>query len=1012
MDQFGVLHDQISSIIGLKDSVKVFKNKFSWICRILQQIDENLSLSCSDNGMINQIYMLLSEFYKFTAKSMSQEFHLCLLQNHIGYTIDFLDEFVQEITSITNLTAQFEDCNHNERDKNDFLVLLDIVKEMQNNSCKFSSEEILHLQTQEKFIEELIDDSHSDNIHSIKSQIKIDEELNPFSSKLYQHSDFKKIKMIGDVYKAIQISTGLEVAMKEMKVHKMTFEVFQTFKREISILYNLDHYALLPFVGAIATVPFTIITEFMPNGSVKDYLKQQSHLIDPTVLTIVALGVAKGMEFLHSKKYIHRDIKSLNILLDSDNYPKICDFGSSRSYVPQSSMMTGGIGTSQWMAPEVILSQPYDEKADVYSYGMLLWEMVTHEIPFQGMRDIQVAMEVINQNRRPDIPPQTPHSLKSLIEKCWHRDPKVRPSFQEISQLFESGEIEYQNTDRERVIEYLEKNKESEITVQDIIRCLKSPKQANLAFKKIVNFEGNMNNEELISLIKERIEHCSSNNQAYLMSRALAKIFEDENIMKKFIKDFELIENLFNQFPLPIFFDILHQIFNNQVIALKEDTLTNMIKIFEMSSNETKKSFIDLIKKLNGSNSDFCIKYFSNFLSCETESTLLISILQLFQNMKVNELNKFIVLLNSQDRNVVSTTLNIINSNIEQAKPEFIKDFIQNVPSLFNRNYEFPTLCIIAKQIRRKEILKNNELLWEVLKCLDSQDIQILVATLKIIFFYEINGNISERMIPSIISYAYHGNESVSLLALADLIVLLKKYNFDYDEHLLDFITNHIDSNDPLYKSILRLIGVLCSSNTWTDSFVESLVFQSLAQHIPNSSKEEKELIIIIFTKCSASHPFLECFLDSVPFVVCELSNPSIRKNVITFMSNITINPEGAKQCGKHISQLVKVLKISEKEEVSSVLDLIRQIVKTPEASSSFDNTNVITKLILTTESFWTTDHVNICFEIYESLSVLDQAKTAITQSSIPNFISSNMNSNPTLKPYFLRILSRTRLYK
>jgi serine/threonine protein kinase len=113
------------------------------------------------------------------------------------------------------------------------------------------------------------------------------------------------------------------------------------------------------------------------------HAKQGANL-DATKRTIIALGLAYSLEYFHAKKMIHRDIKSLNVLLDADDYPKLCDYGMSRT-IATDGAMTGGAGTSQWMAPEVLNSDPYDEKSDVYSYGILRWEILTSDVPFRGL---------------------------------------------------------------------------------------------------------------------------------------------------------------------------------------------------------------------------------------------------------------------------------------------------------------------------------------------------------------------------------------------------------------------------------------------------------------------------------------------------------------------------------------------------------------------------------------------------------------------------------------------------
>jgi len=147
----------------------------------------------------------------------------------------------------------------------------------------------------------------------------------------------------------------------------------------------------------------------------------------------VACGAARGMTYLHSGNppVLHRDLKSANLLLDDSYTAKVCDFGLSR-LKEQERSMTGNCGTVQWMAPEVLANQRYAEPADVFSFGIILWECLSRECPYEGMSAIQCALAVLNRNYRPAIPTWCPPALAALIESCVERDPAKRPTFAQI----------------------------------------------------------------------------------------------------------------------------------------------------------------------------------------------------------------------------------------------------------------------------------------------------------------------------------------------------------------------------------------------------------------------------------------------------------------------------------------------------------------------------------------------------------------------------------------------------
>lgn len=137
------------------------------------------------------------------------------------------------------------------------------------------------------------------------------------------------------------------------------------------------------------------------------------------------------MQYLHgfSTPVLHRDLKSLNVLLDVNLTPKIADFGWTRIMAEK---MTLKVGTFQWMAPEVIKTKSYTEKADIYSFGIILWELASREPPYKQLSGIQVSIEVVEKKLRPPVSPDWPKPFSNLMERCWGEDPSSRPTFKEI----------------------------------------------------------------------------------------------------------------------------------------------------------------------------------------------------------------------------------------------------------------------------------------------------------------------------------------------------------------------------------------------------------------------------------------------------------------------------------------------------------------------------------------------------------------------------------------------------
>lgn len=157
-------------------------------------------------------------------------------------------------------------------------------------------------------------------------------------------------------------------------------------------------FGLMQLVAACRKPPvFCIITEFLSGGSLRAFLhKLERKALPLKKLIAVSLDIARGMEYVHSQGVIHRDLKPENILFDEDFHLKIADFGIACEAASCDSLAEDP-GTYRWMAPEMIKHKVYGRKVDVYSFGLVLWEMVTGTIPYEEMTPIQAAFAVVNK---------------------------------------------------------------------------------------------------------------------------------------------------------------------------------------------------------------------------------------------------------------------------------------------------------------------------------------------------------------------------------------------------------------------------------------------------------------------------------------------------------------------------------------------------------------------------------------------------------------------------------------
>ncbi|KAL8515115.1 hypothetical protein ACS0TY_013997 [Phlomoides rotata] len=233
----------------------------------------------------------------------------------------------------------------------------------------------------------------------------------------------------GDLYRGVYF--GEDVAVKVLRSEHLNNSLEVEFAQEIAILRHVQHANVVRFVGACTKLPhLSIVTEYMPRGSLYDYLHKNHLVLKPPQLLKFVIDVCKGMEYLHQMNVIHRDLKTANLLMDTCNVVKVADFGVAR-FQKNGGVMTAETGTYRWMAPEVINHQPYDQKADVFSFAIVLWELTTAKIPYDNMTPLQAALGV-RQGLRPELPKNAHPKILDLMQRCWEALPCNRPSFTEI----------------------------------------------------------------------------------------------------------------------------------------------------------------------------------------------------------------------------------------------------------------------------------------------------------------------------------------------------------------------------------------------------------------------------------------------------------------------------------------------------------------------------------------------------------------------------------------------------
>ncbi|XP_027158130.1 serine/threonine-protein kinase STY13-like [Coffea eugenioides] len=269
----------------------------------------------------------------------------------------------------------------------------------------------------------------------------------------------------GTVYKGVY--DGLDVAVKVLDwgedgiaTEEETCILRDSFQKEVAVWHKLDHPNVTKFVGAsmgtsnlkipvksnsaddhnsLPSRACCVVVEYLPGGTLKRFLiRNYRKKLAFKVVIQLALDLSRGLSYLHSKKIVHRDVKSENMLLNANRTLKIADFGVARVEAQNPRDMTGETGTLGYMAPEVLDGKPYNRKCDVYSFGICLWEIYCCDMPYPNLSFADLSSAVVNQNLRPEIPRCCPGALASVMRKCWDANPDKRPEMDEVVRLLEA----------------------------------------------------------------------------------------------------------------------------------------------------------------------------------------------------------------------------------------------------------------------------------------------------------------------------------------------------------------------------------------------------------------------------------------------------------------------------------------------------------------------------------------------------------------------------------------------
>lgn len=739
-----------------------------------------------------------------------------------------------------------------------------------------------------------------------------------------------------DVYLGKYGST--QVAIKKIRVISSEEEK-DTFFREICNLSELKNPNLLQFIGYTIEPTWCIITHYVPGGSLYDSLRSKDSLTD-TELQIIAYGIANGMSYLHAKDYIHRDLKSQNVLLDENKYPVVCDFGSSKRKQTLRSL-PGQIGTVNYMAPEFLNSKKHDEKVDVYSFGILLWELVTKENPFSGMTSEQVICAVILHDRRPTLPDDILGETEALIVNCWDKDPKKRTHFSLIVDYLKENML-FKNVNKEVFAQYVANSTPSRQTsargirtksarpftpsfIQDsepidlkervsmLQSCdesefLDSLKYFNDHFEEVAFFPVV---KEIIPTIFYRLTKCNTMNS--LIVQLTSKLIRYTQLLIVFADTPSL-----HSYVCPATFDV----FNSIVSSPFADRIT--VQVVD-----------ELFKLVNSEDPD--VSYKSIFLLCRISN--IIMDYDLNSRLRVH----LPIFANINGGYLVLRHLHHMSEVIDEA---IICIFIRsNIKSNIIGGYD-----LFLAMDKSMELIDLNSVLDHMLQ--KNQDVDLNLSNITLDIIYRFHKEIPKEHIPNFI-YALIECVQNHLLRNASLLLCLLSEHITITATMIKKIIGMIipSKNSESSVYIMKYVAVLCLKHNFFSEIFNTIGFSKFIKSVLD--RNEGESYCLVFTLLYkypgkySSELKRELIDDGVidSLLVAVLTAPDSSFLDFTAKTIYKVIPFGFIEKYKDLAGLI-TRKLSEHKCYKSCIHLAHQLLMYKEVRDSFIDLNLANVLI------------------------------------------------------------------
>jgi serine/threonine protein kinase len=242
----------------------------------------------------------------------------------------------------------------------------------------------------------------------------------------------------GVVYDALWTDPRHDGKQRRVAVKLMTEfsqEALADFEKEANTMRSIKPHPNVVMLLGICHDPYSLVTEFMEQGSLDRWLKAHPDVDDKGGLRRIVREIIAGVAHLHAQPLIHRDLAARNVLVAASGQVKIADFGQARQDTGDQNKTKSDSGPLKWMAPECILRQTYSVKTDTFSFGITLVEIYTRALPYPGLPSMRVATQVAAGTLTHPTPKEIPKNLRPVFQACLSFEPADRPDFEQLKDM-------------------------------------------------------------------------------------------------------------------------------------------------------------------------------------------------------------------------------------------------------------------------------------------------------------------------------------------------------------------------------------------------------------------------------------------------------------------------------------------------------------------------------------------------------------------------------------------------